>query len=532
MNERRIRSVVVRAGWLLPLGLSASFGVLSCEEGSAPTASAPVVASARSSQGPVATVTVTPSVDTLLPGDTLRLVAMVTDANGDVIEGRSVVWSSTDMLAASVDATGFVTARSSGTAVVSATVDGVHAKARINVDSVVTVTRFLEENPRVRAAMLWLGTDGRQRPYDDWEQPMQQKLVQAIDHLSDDGTGLPDVMVNQASDVLQDGDPAETVLSTEDAENLYVANVAHSLLLEMDGPLPWSFDDLSQRELELVLGSGGFYSRFGHLDLTGYLVTWPVLPAPPKLIREFITRENLVGDNRYETIIRTIDWARRHLVHYSGGWNASNFEHHWNYRGLSPLARILSGTTSGDGELAHFTAGCHGTNWFLVHLLRALNIPVEYVVWAGHAIPSFPSESLYLSHGDDPYDGMGRDWPPFPQPFPTREIPITEATYRQWFSAANSPEERLKNVGRRMTELGVENLSPVLLNFRCWDRAKGLSNDESLVYSARTEPLDRCGARGPCGSGSVWTPRSNGMEGVLSSTSSVTSCMECRIQAK
>ena len=168
---------------------------------------------------------------------------------------------------------------------------------------------------------------------------------------------------------------------------------------------------------------------------------------------------------------------------FPGASLAGNTENHWNYRGVAPLARVLAGTTrSDDGELAHFTAGCHGTNWFLIHLLRTLNIPVEYVVWAGHAVPSFPSESLYLSHGDDPYDSLGKHWPPFPEPFPTGDIPVTEATYREWFNTTNSYQENLNNVSRRMTELGVQHLSPFLLSARCWDRARGLSNAASSVY--------------------------------------------------
>ena len=225
MNEKARRLVIVRVAWLLALGLGAGIVVGSCADGSSPTGIAHLSASRPSPPGPAATITVTPSVDTLLPGDTLRLVAVVADANGQTIKDAAVVWSSTDILAASVDATGFVTAKSAGTAIVSAKVDGVEANARIKVASIASVVRFLDESPRVRAAMVWHGSDNSPKPYDEWPQAMKRKLVLAIDQLSDDGTGLPDVMVNRAGDLLQDSDYAETVLSTEDAENLYVANV-------------------------------------------------------------------------------------------------------------------------------------------------------------------------------------------------------------------------------------------------------------------------------------------------------------------
>ncbi len=363
------------------------------------------------------------------------------------------------------------------------------------------VVRFLGENPRIAAAMLWLGADNQLKPYAEWPQGLKDKLALAVDQLLVSGTtGLPEVMANQAADFLGDDDLVKTILSIEDAEDLYVANVAQSLILEMTGTLRWSLADLSEHELELLLSSkvygaqdgpwivqqSGFYLHYGSFAaVTGYHVdTKGILPAPPELIRDFMAAEDLVGDSRYETIIRTINWARYHLTHYSGGRSAKNFENHWDYRGAPPLARILAGTTHKEGGSSrYFTAGCHGTNWFLIHLLRAVNIPVQYVYWSGHAIPSFPSEALYLSHGDDPYVTTGQYSPPFPEPYPTSEVPISEATYREWFSTSNSREENRNNVGRRTTELAVEHLPQTLLLARCRDRDQGLSNAESYVYS-------------------------------------------------
>ena len=362
------------------------------------------------------------------------------------------------------------------------------------------VVRFLRENPRIAAAMLWMGADNQQKPYAEWPQALKDKLALAVDQLRGDGTtGLPEVMTNQAADILGDDESVTTILSIEDAEDLYVANVAYSLMLDMSGQLPWSLDDLTEHELALLLSSrvngwhdevflqqSGFYSRYGSFSaVTGYLIgITGILPAPPELIRDFMAAEGLVGDSRYETIIRTIHWARQHLTHFSGGHSAKNFENHWDYRGAPPLARILAGTTHKEGgHSRYFTAGCHGTNWFLIHLLRAVNIPVQYLRWGGHAIPSFPSEALYLSHGDDPYSTIGFYSPPFPEPYPTSEIPISETTYREWFSGSNSHEENLKNVGRRTTELAVQHLPQTLLRSRCSDRDRGLSNAESYVYA-------------------------------------------------
>ena len=238
---------------------------------------------------------------------------------------------------------------------------------------------------------------------------------------------------------------------------------------------------------------GGFYNDYRDFGgVTGYFVRGWVLPSPPEVVHEFMLQENLVGDSRYETIIRTIEWARYHLVHFSGGFTPKSIEEQWGYRGVVPLARMLDPTITKEnyGTTRSITAGCHGTNWFLIHLLRAVNIPVEYLNVAGHAIPSFPTEGLYLSHGDDPYSGLGQYWPPFPEPFPTSEIPISEDTYHEWFSLATN-EERLINVGRKMSELAVEYLPPVLLAARCRDRANGASNESSEVYGPRSFGIPR-----------------------------------------
>ena len=367
----------------------------------------------------------------------------------------------------------------------------------------VNVAQFLEERPRLAAAMLWAGTDNEPKSYAEWPQTLKGKLDLAVRRqLAGDGSGLPDVMTNQASDVLDDDYGATTVLSREDAEDLYVAHVANSLILEMTGALPWSLDDLSEHELTLLLSgsrvghpnavaiggarNGGFYDGYGNVaGANGYIVRGWVSPAPPEVVHEFMARENLVGDSRYETIIRTIEWARYNLVHFSGGFTLESVEEQWGYRGAPPLARILSPTITKTnyGRERSITAGCHGTNWFLIHLLRVVNIPVEYLSWADHAIPSFPTEGMYLTHGDDPYSGHAQYTPPFPEPFPTSEIPITEATYREWFGETRSNEEKLNNVSRRIAELALEYLPQVLLSFRCHDRVNGVSdNESSLAY--------------------------------------------------
>ncbi|MDE0072909.1 MAG: Ig-like domain-containing protein [Gammaproteobacteria bacterium] len=70
-------------------------------------------------------------------GDTLRLTAEAVDANGLVAAGTPVAWSSNAPDVSAVTATGLLTARSNGTATVSATAGAVSATATVTVAQVV-----------------------------------------------------------------------------------------------------------------------------------------------------------------------------------------------------------------------------------------------------------------------------------------------------------------------------------------------------------------------------------------------------------
>lgn len=116
---------------LAPL-LAAAF-LSACEETTAPpTKTGPAVAS----------VVVSPSSKSLTVGDTVRLLATLKDSAGNVLTGRTVIWSSSNTAAATVSATGLVTAVAAGTVAVTATSDGRTGAAAIGVTpvSVATVT--------------------------------------------------------------------------------------------------------------------------------------------------------------------------------------------------------------------------------------------------------------------------------------------------------------------------------------------------------------------------------------------------------
>src|SRR3989442_11616615 len=82
---------------------------------------------------PVATVTLTPASPTVNEGQTLQLTATLKDANGNILTGRSITWSSSTSSAATVNATGLVTGVVAGSATITATSEGQSGTSAITV---------------------------------------------------------------------------------------------------------------------------------------------------------------------------------------------------------------------------------------------------------------------------------------------------------------------------------------------------------------------------------------------------------------
>ena len=82
---------------------------------------------------PVASVTVTPASASVQAGQTQQLMATLKDANGNVLTGRTVTWSSSNTPVATVSSNGLVTAKVAGSATITATSEGQSGTAAITV---------------------------------------------------------------------------------------------------------------------------------------------------------------------------------------------------------------------------------------------------------------------------------------------------------------------------------------------------------------------------------------------------------------
>ena len=82
---------------------------------------------------PVASVAITPSNPTIAAGKSITLTARITDAAGNILSGRTVIWSSADTRFVTVTQAGVATGVRRGSAVVTATVEGKLGTATVTV---------------------------------------------------------------------------------------------------------------------------------------------------------------------------------------------------------------------------------------------------------------------------------------------------------------------------------------------------------------------------------------------------------------
>lgn len=117
--------------------------VTATSEGQSGTAAVTVTAAAPA---PVATVTVSPASASLAAGAAQQFSAVLKDANGNVLTGRSVTWVTSNAAVATVSGTGLVSALVVGTATVTAASEGQSGTATVTVTAVGGGTVLVQEN--------------------------------------------------------------------------------------------------------------------------------------------------------------------------------------------------------------------------------------------------------------------------------------------------------------------------------------------------------------------------------------------------
>jgi hypothetical protein len=349
----------------------------------------------------------------------------------------------------------------------------------------------------------------------EWTNAQRDDLRESFLHtsalLADPNTWDPDPLVDPPTnqEALADNVFPATVLSQGDAWRLYVKTVAMSLAVELQQYVPWTITTYDSTSLAALFDSrlmlkytwpGMPPETVGWLvpKAEGYLLVSSsydaathtqtsqlpsyIVPAPPTRSLQFIREQGLLDSTKLGTILKTLDWSRR-LHHFIGAPSTAVFEQIWHYRGVAPVSRVMDATVSPDSPDAyHYTAGCHGTSGFLHSVLRTLNIPVDNNVIEGHSVTRFMTESLYLSHGDDPYmayDGYG---------VPLSALLIPESTFRSWFVDVPSALA-YENIGRNGAESMIQHLSGMLQITYCSDPVPNADHAHSLLLTSNNFSL-------------------------------------------
>ena len=94
----------------------------------------------------VASVTVSPPVDTIAASGTAQLTATTKDSVGNVLTGRAITWASSDTTRATVSSTGLVTGVAVGTCTITATSGSKSGSASITVKAASGVTPVFFDN--------------------------------------------------------------------------------------------------------------------------------------------------------------------------------------------------------------------------------------------------------------------------------------------------------------------------------------------------------------------------------------------------
>ena len=230
--------------------------------------------------------------------------------------------------------------------------------------------RFLRDNPAVRGAIVWqnYADDPRLYYYDaDWTPEMKNGLFSYLLIYETGGTypysGPPEP---QAGSTTHD-----TVLSPRDSWQLYLANIAFSLYVEVNRLTAWSITTYSPEQLAPLFDNREIFGRWGTQIFFHEATAWN-----PKFCYDFLIARSLIKREPRETIKAFTGWTRKYIVHqYTGGGFDSR--EYYSYNGAPPVDRIL--TPRWPGRFNNWESqihGCMGTTALFKAVLRSVNIPV------------------------------------------------------------------------------------------------------------------------------------------------------------
>ncbi len=350
-----------------------------------------------------------------------------------------------------------------------------------------TILDWISANAKIRNAIKWEREPRETLDFAAWTEEMRNDLLRTY-NLAKQHAWLfvPDPPENLK--LLDDDDFYDTRISPQDAWDIYIAYIAHSLAVEVKQWVSWSILDYDNDDLYHLFDSRAFFTCKIDGDLgknysINYWTTGNATPGTPSLPWILLKHTTKIEDTPEETVGNLLQWCRENMVHFGGApsgrdYPTASHDCHWHYRGYAPVSRVILGTKRvydndelnvhlNETETRHFTAGCHGTNGFLRCVLRTVNIPVLYERYAHHAIPYLPTIEMHLSHGDDPYNRNVRS-----AGYPSSYLLMSDSDYDSVFTDQDEDDGDNQNsahIGSHVRQLTLKWLPINLLDKRIKD---------------------------------------------------------------
>jgi len=275
-----------------------------------------------------------------------------------------------------------------------------------------------------------------------------------------------------------------------------VSQMANNLAAELTAAFPWSITSYTADELALLLGGDnilgvyvvplnaakqGFYF-WGGAGLTS--------PAPAGMIVNWMNRVHLVGTDAADTVARVFGWERvlRHFFFEPNDPNENqpSYPDEYFWGSSAPViasVQLIQGTTytgpSGPTS-AHWTRGCTGTSQFMKSILQAVNIPVKIAYTCGHTLPTFPTAGVAMTHGDDPYNALGKV-SPFPG-FATPQLSEYLISLNDFAALFPVGGACLGKLGFKPLEIAVTYASDELMGTYCKDLKANATHANGQVF--------------------------------------------------
>jgi hypothetical protein len=291
--------------------------------------------------------------------------------------------------------------------------------------------------------------------------------------------------------------PAYTTIDPTTAERVYLSFVANTLATEMVYAFGWSITAYSTDELAELLNYNKLLQYSGNGAYAGWYRTTGMSPMNATALVRFFWNEVGPTDDPLQAASRMIEWSNR-LAHVFSAPPESGWPPESDFYGPDAppgtYAQMIEGSPyqgpdlSLQGWTEHWTFGCGGTTDFLIHVMKAINMPVKHVYDGSvpqclHNSPYFMTIDRYLSHGDDPYDQLVKNDPQIPGD----QILIPGWEFAAWFPPkAQDPNGLIcsANVGRQDIELALWYLTDGLLEMYCDDVVSKTPRKQGEVFQA------------------------------------------------